>query len=62
MIYTDKFDSKLIENHWLASVSHRHYWFADFREFLAFQNSPQFDLRMKISSPISMDWLIPSGY
>jgi hypothetical protein len=51
MKYTDKFDSKLIETHWLASVSHHHYWFADFRELVAFQNSRQFDLRMTISSP-----------
>jgi hypothetical protein len=51
MIYTNKFDNKLIETHWLASVSHHHYWFADFAELVEFQNSPQFDLRMIVSSP-----------
>jgi hypothetical protein len=51
MTYTDNFDSKLIETHWLASVSHHHFWFADFRELVAFQNSPEFDIRMTISSP-----------
>lgn len=51
MIYTNKFNNKLIETHWLASVSHHHYWFADFAELVEFQNSPQFDLRMSISSP-----------
>jgi hypothetical protein len=51
MTYTNKFNSKLIETHWLASVSHHHYWFADFRELVEFQSSPQFDTRMTISSP-----------
>jgi hypothetical protein len=51
MTYTNKFNSKLIETHWLASVSHHHYWFDDFRELVEFQNSPQFDTRMTISSP-----------
>jgi hypothetical protein len=53
MTYTNKFDSKLIETHWLAKVSHHHYWFAEFSELVKFQNSPEFDTRMTISSPAS---------
>ena len=53
MTYTNKFDSKLIETHWLAKVSHHHYWFTEFSELVKFQNSPEFDTRMTISSPAS---------
>jgi hypothetical protein len=53
MTYTNKFDSKLIETHWLAKVSHHHYWFADFSKLVEFQSSPEFDTRMTISSPAS---------
>jgi len=51
MTYTDKFNSRLIETHWLASVSHHHFWFPSFDELVKFQQSSDFDIRMKIASP-----------
>jgi hypothetical protein len=49
--YTDRFDSKLIEHHYLLSVSHKHYWFQSLTDLREFMDSPEFDSRMTIGYP-----------
>jgi hypothetical protein len=51
MKYTDYYSNELITTHWLAKVSHHHYWFDSFDGLVAFQNSKDFDTRMVIASP-----------
>lgn len=51
MKYTDHYSPSLMEQYWLAKVSHHHYWFDNFQEILRFQNSRFFDVRMTIASP-----------
>lgn len=50
-IYRNQHDSKLIETHWCASVSHHHFYFENYRDLVAFYDSEFFDARMNVFSP-----------
>jgi hypothetical protein len=49
--YTDCFDSKLIEHHYLLSVSYQHYWFQSLSDLREFMDSSEFDPRMRMNYP-----------
>jgi hypothetical protein len=53
VIYTNKYDSKLIETHYLLKVSHHHYWLSTFSDVCKFMDSKLFDTRMSLTTPIN---------
>ena len=52
MIYKTDSDSQLIITHWLAKVSHHHYYFETHAELIAFFDDPLYDPRMSIANPV----------
>jgi hypothetical protein len=50
-IYRDQHDSKLIETHWCAAVSHHHFYFETLDDLIHFYDGEFFDSRMTISTP-----------
>lgn len=52
MKYRDHHNYKLIETHWCVSLMQHHYYFETWKEVVAFFDSPLYDVRMQVFSPV----------
>jgi hypothetical protein len=52
MTHTNQYNAAMMESHYLAKVSHHHYWFKSYADLLAFMDSDWYDSRMTIAFPV----------
>jgi hypothetical protein len=52
MVRTSEYNATMMESHYLAKVSHHHYWFKSYDALLAFMDSNWYDSRMIIAFPV----------